>query len=73
MAGMPHTKLLIAELMLIKVSIISPYRDTEIREGKRKENVIVSKIHHVLCPMVFDVRRSDHLSQTTPCGKEKPV
>ena len=43
MAGMPQTKLLIAELMLIKVSIISPYRDTEIREGKRKENVIVSK------------------------------
>ena len=57
MAGMPHTKLLIAELMLIKVSIISPYRDTEIREGKRKEHVIVSKIHHVLCPMVSGLRR----------------
>jgi hypothetical protein len=39
MAGMPHTKLLIAELMLIKVSIITPvskYKKAE--KAKEKEN-----------------------------------
>ena len=49
-AGMPQTKLLIAELILTKVSIISPYH---IFNGKRKRERDCTKIHHVLCPTVF--------------------
>jgi hypothetical protein len=41
-AGMPQTKLLIAELMLIMVSICSPYAEKS-KTGKRKENVNVSE------------------------------
>jgi hypothetical protein len=57
MAGMPQTKLLIAELMLTSVSIISPYLDANLLICKIKREPDRTKIHHVLCPMVSGLRR----------------
>jgi hypothetical protein len=50
MAGIPQTKLLVAELMLTKVSIISPYHIFNVQKKRERDCI---KIHHVLCPNVF--------------------
>jgi hypothetical protein len=57
MAGTPHTKLLIAELILTSVSIITPSLDADLPVGKTKREPDRTKIHHVLCPMVSGLRR----------------
>ena len=56
--GDTQTKLLIAELILIKVSIISPCSDVIIRIGQKKRERDCIEIHHVLCPMFFRSRRA---------------